>query len=524
MVQKTVIGAALAQAASAALYDTTVQTKYGLIQGYPAFNSSPTNMSLDNWADIAVWKGIPFAASTAGSNRFKTPQPIVAWNSTLDAKSFGSICPSAVGSGTDAYTVGEDCLNLNVWSAANSTDAKLPVVVWSYPAGSTAAMPLFDGAGIADKGVVYVNYNYRTGSFGWLATPELNQERLSTAGSNSSGNYGMLDQFAALKWIHENIASFGGDPDHITVMGQSAGSAATYHMLNGPLHGVPLHGAIIQSGVRDPHDPLCTSLAENYRSLDVNMETASRYMASMNCSDIACMRALPMEDLVTEFLNSEFDFTATLDYYAMPDTYINTLEKGIAQDVPVMTGNTKDESGAEYGLNITLATYISDLNETFSTWQDKFLAAYPANDSATASAAENAQWTDRSKVGTFFWSQLWQANATSSVYNYIWDHAPPGQTRGAFHMSEINYVHNNLYGTDSPWTSEDYEIAKIMNSYWVNFIKTGDPNGDGLNQWTPASNASATVMELGDGFQALPIAKDNQIELFAQWFDTLGTY
>ncbi|KAL0783118.1 hypothetical protein CaCOL14_001024 [Colletotrichum acutatum] len=485
MVQKTVIGAALAQAASAALYDTTVQTKYGMIQGYPAFNSSPANMSLDNWADIAVWKGIPFAASTAGNNRFKAPQPIVAWNSTLDAKSFGSICPSAVGSGTDAYTVGEDCLNLNVWSAANSTDAKLPVVMWSYPAGSTAAMPLFDGAGIADKGVVYVNYNYRTGSFGWLATPELNQERLSTAGSNSSGNYGMLDQFAALKWIHENIASFGGDPNHITVMGH---------------------------------------LAENYRSLDVNMETASRYMASMNCSDIACMRALPMEDLVTEFLNSEFDFTATLDYYAMPDTYINTLEKGIAQDVPVMTGNTKDESGAEYGLNITLSTYISDFNETFNTWKDKFLAAYPANDSATASAAENAQWTDRSKVGTFFWSQLWQANATSSIYNYIWDHAPPGQTQGAFHMSEINYVHNNLYVTDSPWTSEDYEIAEIMNSYWVNLIKTGDPNGDGLNQWTPASNASATVMELGDGFQALPIAKDNQIELFAQWSDTLVAY
>ncbi|WYZ36710.1 hypothetical protein EsH8_II_000216 [Colletotrichum jinshuiense] len=525
MTRKAAAGAALVQMASAALYDSVIQTQHGLVQGYPAFNSTPANMSLTNWADITVWKGIPFAATTAGENRFKPPQPATAWNSTLQAKDFGNVCPSALAFGADDYTVDEDCLNLNIWSAANSTDAKLPVVMWSYPAASTAAFPLFDGAGMADKGVVFVNYNYRTGSFGWLATPELNEERLGTAGSNSSGNWGMLDQFAALTWIQENIARFGGDPDHITVMGQSAGSAATYHILNSPLHGVKIKGAIIESGVRDPHDPLCTSLAENYRTLDVNLETGARFMASLNCSDIACMRSLPMDDLVTQFMSTEFDFTATLDYYAMPDTYLNTLKMGIAQDVPVMTGNTRDESGAEYGLNITLATYLSNLNETYtSAWKDEFFAAYPANDSATASASYNAQFTDRSKVGTYFWSQLWSANATSPVYNYIWDHAVPGQSQGAYHESEINYVLNNLYGTDSPWTSQDYEIASTMNQYWINFIKNGDPNGDGLVSWAPASGDNATVMEVGEGFGAIPIAKDNQIELFTQWFDSLVTY
>lgn len=507
-----------------AAFSTVVQTKYGSVQGYPAFNSTPANMSLTNWADITVWKGLPFAATTAGENRFKPPQPVTPWNTTLDAKDFGNACPSALGTGETEYSIGEDCLSLNIWSTANSSNAKLPVVMWSYPAGSSSAFPLFDGAGTADKGVVFVNYNYRTGSFGWLATPELNEERLASAGSNSSGNWGMLDQFAALTWIHENIAQFGGDPDHITVMGQSAGSAATYHILNSPLHNVTIHGAIIQSGVRDPHDPLATSLAENYRTLDVNMDTAARFMASLNCSDIACMRALPMDDLVTEFLSSEFDFTATLDYYAMPDTYLNTLEKGIAQDVPIMTGNTKDESGASYGLNISLATYLSDLNETYGTWQQGFLAAYPANDSATASTAYNAQFTDRSKVGTYFWSQLWAKNATSSVYNYIWDHAPPGQTQGAYHESEINYAMNNLYGTDLPWTSEDYAIAETMNAYWVAFIKNGNPNGEGLADWAPATDANATVMELGEGFQVLPIAKESQIDLFSRWFDSLVAY
>ncbi|GKT56845.1 carboxylesterase protein [Colletotrichum tofieldiae] len=525
MVWKFGAAAGLLRAANAALYDSIIQTQHGPVQGYPTFDSAPANMSLTNWENITVWKGIPFAATTAGENRFKPPQPASAWNSTLDAKYWGNVCPSALFFGGDEYTIDEDCLNLNIWSAALSANAKLPVVLWSYPAASTAANSLFDGAGMANKGVVFVNYNYRTGSFGWLATPELNEERFGTAGSNSSGNWGMLDQFAALQWVHENIAKFGGDPDHITVMGQSAGSAATYHILNSPLHGITIKSAIIESGVRYPRDPLCTSLAENYRTLDVSIETGTSYMASLNCSDIACMRALPMDDLVTTFMDFDFDFTATLDYFAMPDTYLNTLQKGIAQDVPIMTGNTRDESGATYGINITLTTYLANLNQTYnSTWKDRFFAAYPANDSATASASYNAQFTDRSKVGTYFWSQLWSAKATSPVYNYIWDHAPPGQTQGAYHESEIHYVLNNLYGTDLLWTSQDYEIAETMNRYWINFIKNGDPNDDTLVRWEPSSKDDAKVMEVGSGFQPMPIAKEDQVDLFFQWFDTLVSY
>lgn len=512
----------LVPTAQAALYDSVLQTPNGPVQGYQAFNSSPANMNLTHWKDVTVWKGIPFAADTSGENRFRPPQPVTPWNTTLDAKDYGLAC---VASGTTYADIGEDCLNVNVWSAANSTDDKLPVVMWSYPAGGSNADPRFDGAGMADKGVVFVNYNYRTGATGWLVTPELTEENLVSIGVNSSGNYGMLDQFAAVQWIRDNIASFGGDPDRITVAGQSAGSAATYHILNSNLTKGKIAGAIIQSGVRDPHDPLATSLAEGYQTYDVSLEYSQTFMESVNCSTIACMRALPWSALDNSAMPGSTgpSFKGTLDYYAMPDTYLNTLKLGLANDVPVMTGNTKDESGASYGLNITLSDYIDDINSTYSgDFVDKFLSAYAANDSATASAAENAQYTDRSKVGTQNWASLWMSNRTSPVWTWLWDHAPPGQDAGAAHMTEIQYTQNNLYNVYyGDWEAEDYQIAAVMNAYWVNFIKNGDPNGEGLVQWDSVSADTTVTQELGDGWGPIPIANDEQISLFNSWFDTL---
>ncbi|KAI5244808.1 hypothetical protein E4T42_07028 [Aureobasidium subglaciale] len=508
------------KAMSGALYEDVITTNFGQVQGYPAFNSTPSG-NLTNWRDITVWKGIPYAASTTGKNRWAAPKPAPNWNTTLYAKSYGDICPST--SSSPGYTISEDCLNLNIWTSATSTKQKRPVVMWSYPAYSTAADSLFDGSGMADAGIVYVNYNYRTGALGWLAHPELSQERVDTVGFNSSGNYGMLDQFAALKWIKENIEAFGGDPDHITVMGQSAGSAATQHILNSPLAKGLIVGAIIESGVRDPHDPLCETLAENYRNLTFALGQGVDYLADKNASTIAAARNMNY----TAFVDSDFPptssswtFTATLDHYALPNTYEDTLLKGAANDVPIITGNTRDESGATYGLNITIAEYLADLNATYSgEWIDKFLELYPANNASQASASENAQFTDRSIIGTWLWARKWKQAAKSPVYTYIWDHAPPGQTQGAYHESEINYVLNNLYGTDSPWTDKDYEIATTMNAYWVNFIKTGNPNGQGLTEWRESSNEEVT-QRLGDGFESVPLTDPERVKLMEEWLLT----
>lgn len=519
------VGAALASSASAALYNQTILTSYGEIQGYPAFNSSPGE-NITQWKDITVWKGIPFAATTAGKNRWRAPQPAASWNSTLLAKEYGPVCPAATTG--DDYTISEDCLNLNIWSAANSTKAKLPVVMWSYPAESTARDPLFNGGGMADKDVVFVNYNYRTGSFGWLSSTELSEEMIEATGHNSSGNWGMLDQFAALKWIHANIADFGGDPEHITVMGQSAGSAATYHILNSPLTKGLIVGAIIESGVRDPHDPLCTSLAEGYANLSTSLAQGVKFLDYLNVTTIAEARELPYTDLITTsgFFGSvsEWSWEATLDHYAMPGTYYETLLRGAANDVPVLTGNTKDESGASLPLSLTVAEYLADLNSTFNgTWVDRFLELYPANSSFNAPIAYNLQWSDRSKIGTWLWANLWYKASNQSVYTYYWDHAPPRQDRGAYHESEINYVLNNLYDTDYPWEPLDYMIAGVMNSYWVNFIKTGNPNGDGLVHW-PVTRSEPLVHRVGNYFDTIAVASPARTKLMEEFFAGLITY
>lgn len=207
----------------------------------------------------------------------------------------------------------------------------------------------------------------------------------------------------------------------------------------------------------------------------------------------------------------------------MPDTYLNTLKLGVANDVPVMTGITKDESGAEYSLNITTADYIDDVNSTYSgDFVGNFLDAYLSNDPATASAAENAQYTDRSKVGTQNWARYWSSNRTSPVWAWLWDHAPPGQDAGAAHMTEIQYTQNILYNVYyGEWEAEGYQIATVMNSYWVNFIKNGDPNGEGLPQWDSVSANTTVTQELGNGWGRIPIENAEQIILFNSWFATL---
>ncbi|KAH7175208.1 Alpha/Beta hydrolase protein [Dactylonectria macrodidyma] len=336
--------------ANAALYGGGIRTKYGgSVQGYPAFSTTPAG-NLTNWKNIAVWKGIPYAATTAGRNRSRSPQPASPWNGTLDAADFGNICPST--SSSPVCTFNEDCLSLSIWSAARSANSKLPVVMWSYPTYSTAVDALFGGAGMADKDVVYVNYNYRTSTFGWLAHPELLEERFALNGYNTSSK------------------------------------ESTYN----------------------------------------------------------------------------------------------------------------------------------------TTWATKFLDLYPAANASKASASYNLQFTERSIVGTWLWAHLWRTGpATSHVWTYMWDHAPPGQTQGAYHESEINYVLNNLYDTNDPWTAEDYNIAATMNAYWVNFIKTGNPNGPGLVHWPLASDKRVTK-HVGDGWGSMPVATDDRVTLFESWFNTLTRF
>ncbi|KAJ9222525.1 hypothetical protein DTO169C6_5116 [Paecilomyces variotii] len=524
-----------AAAINAYLYNTTIQTKYGAVKGIPALNATCCSY-LPGYESVTVWKGIPFGATTGGANRWKPPQPRPGWNGTLVADTFGSACPagtSPTGAIDDVYD--EDCLNLNIWTSANSTAEKRPVMIWSYPAGANGAWSMFDGGGLALKDIVVVTYNYRTGPYGWLALPELWEE----SGNITTGNYGLLDQIAALKWVHENIADFGGDPNHITTVGQSAGSAAVYHTVNSPLAKGLIVGAIAESGIRDPHDPAATELAEGYNNMTTSLKLGAELKSFLNVTTLEELRQVPAETIskYSDFTSFQ-NWRATLDGYALPETYWEELQKGPANDVPLITGNTKDESGAAYGTNVTVSQYLSTLNSTYGSFASRFLEEYPAANSTQASMNSNLIARDTSLVGSWNFGNYWAKSASSSFYTYYWDHAPPGQDQGAHHMSEITYVFNNLYGTDLPWEPVDYEIAETLSSYWANFVKTSNPNTGGsyrgngtLAYWGPSTSSNATTFHLAPpapinknglpvGYAQVPVAKESHITLLNDFFQS----
>ncbi|KUJ18621.1 carboxylesterase [Mollisia scopiformis] len=509
------------------------------------------------------FKGIPYAGAPTGAYRWKHPPHPAVWNDTRDATTFSPACPQP---GVANYS--EDCLYLNVWTPDNATlndyyadpsggagvlpypNATIyPVYVWIYGgrfAGGASSDPLYDGAGLAAKGVVVITMNYRLGALGFLAHPELS----ANSSSGTSGNYGLVDQQASLHWTIENCAAFGGDPTRITIGGQPAGAASVIEHLNSPLADGLFTQAIAESGVRYPSDPLVGSLAESYRQLSEAEAQGTAYIESLNVSSINEARDLPVEAFLSSGMMSDTTYVGTvfennsnymepplfrpvLDGYVLPATYASLLASGNHSIVPVLTGNNKDESGAspDPGLNVSSYTSTSELDFGSVGLADEYFALYPAgNTSASANNASNAFYRDQSRTGTWLWaneyvsgSQNFFANGNFTTYTYYWTHAPPNQTRGAYHMSEINYAFNNLYATDSPWTAEDYAIAE-MSSYWANYIRSENPNGKGLATWPANSASSAVTMELGDAFEVVEVANSSNIAFMKEWFSKWPVY
>lgn len=541
LVSSLALGAQVTTASCATpLYTRPVNIPgYGKVQGKAALNDSVA-AHVSNWADISFFGGIPFGADTSGANRWAAPKPAAAWNGTLNATAFGDICPSG---STSAYASSEDCLSLNVWtpaSAGNATAAKLPVAIWSYGAGTSPPQTTYNGAGVAAKGIVFVSYNYRAGAFGFLSTAELTEE----VGRNASGNWGVMDQYAAVRWVHENIAAFGGDPDHISVIGQSFGAAAVYHIINSNMTAdLGIVNGISESGVRSPNDPNVQHYECGYLNSTAGEALGEQVLAALNVTTIAEARALSADDINTGTSSFSFSLKPVLDYYTIPSEYITTLSDGAANKVPYITGNNADEDGASSSLNTTVADYLAWLNQTYADFADDFLALYPADNDTQAATSETAIVRDQFRVSSWQYMAGFSASAPAAdTYTYYWDYSPPAGSgggtalgggggaaaTGATHASEIVYALGNLWAQAGvEYAAADYAVSAALSAYWANFIKTGDPNeggGSGLNGSLPAawganSAAARETFLVGEVYGNVAIADDAaKIALLEKFF------
>jgi carboxylesterase type B len=425
--------------------------------------------------------------------------------------------------------------------------------VWIYGGGfigGAGANPEFDGEGLARKGVIVVTFNYRVGVLGFLATPALSRE----SGHGSSGDYGLLDDIAVLRWVKRNIAAFGGDPDQVTIGGQSAGAGSVGFMAMSPLAKGLFQRSILESHARYPRDPDLRFLSTSYRTLKTAEAQGVAYAAQHGAHSLAELRETPWQKLIvgSDTVDSGVDtgtrakpplFRPVVGGWVLPHTYAETLAAHAQNNVMVVAGNNKDETGAvpetsfaarradtsppragSPEVSVTLKQYLAFAHSKFGALAGEFLKLYPASDDEEAAIENDAQARDNNRISTWLWAAQWAKGTTKPVYTYWWTHAPPGpghDMRGAYHGSEINYVFDNLYATDRPWTDEDRQIADRMSSYWANIIKTGNPNGTGLPDWKAFSPDAATVMQLGAKWQPVPVAASPaKIDFWRRFYQT----
>lgn len=455
-------------------------------------------------SDISVFKGIPFAAAPVGDLRWKAPAPVQAWEGVKKCDTFAASAmqpfPEPFYMWSEEFLIpeepiDEDCLYLNIWTGAKSTTEKRPVVVFIHGGGFTSgsgSVPIYDGEAMAKKGVVFVNINYRLGIFGFLAHPELTAESPNKA----SGNYGLMDQVAALKWVKNNIAAFGGNPDNITIAGQSAGSASVVFLVASPKANGLFQKAIAQSGAgllsRNPGADRTALLDLNHAEL-VGSEVADE----LNATSIEELRKIPAIDLQNKV---RFFTHPIIDGYILPESVTKIFTENIENNVSILTGWNEDD-GVFIGEFEKADEYKKNILEQWGDAGQELLRYYPATNNEVAEISQLHLQRDIA-----FGAQNYTlANLTSdhgkNVYVYRFTRrVPPGNyvDYGAFHTGEVAYAYNNLEFVDRPFEDTDYQLADVMSEYWVNFIINGDPNSDELPDWPAYKTDIKEIMYLGD--------------------------
>ncbi len=475
-------------------------------------------------ASITVFKGIPFAAPPVGDLRWRAPRPVVAWQGVRKADQFGNSCVQNIVAERKPWTyefmthteVSEDCLFLNVWTAAKLPRERLPVYVFIHGGGNTegsGAVPVYDGEGLAKKGIIVVTVNYRLGVLGFFTHPALTAE----SDVHASGNYALLDLIAALRWVHENIAGFGGDPARVTIGGQSAGASNVHSLVASPLAKGLFHGAIAESGSSVGGLGLMGA-----RTLADQEQAGVRFVEAKGAKSLADLRAMPSKDLVAPIPGTPVRFGVVVDGYVQPASARDIFAQGKQNDVPTLTGSTREDiGGAATHPTATAESFDRQAKQRYTDLAGEFLKLYPAGTDEQARNSQNDSALDSMRISTYLWAVNRAKTAKTKVYTYLWDHVMPGPDAdryGAFHTSEVPYVMNTLAMSDRPFTEADHKIADMVSSYWVNFIRTGDPNGKGLAHWPTTAEQPETTMELGDKTGPIPVAGDKAKFAFFESF------
>lgn len=487
--------------------NTIISTDKGEVEG--TYNSE---------TGIYSYKGIPFAKAPEGDLRWKAPQPREEWEGTFDATEFGAICmqgePVSFSMWTQEFiapagNMSEDCLNLNIWTKEGTVDSNRPVIVFIHGGGfssGSGSVPIYNGEKMAEKDVVFVTINYRVGILGFLAHPELTEE----SPNNASGNYGLMDQITALEWVQTNISNFGGDPNNVTIAGQSAGSFSVNYLVSSPLASGLFHKAIAESGAALL--PSARLTIDN--SLSSAEERGLDAISSLGVSGISELRKLPADSLLT--VQRQFG-TPIIDGYVIPDQIYTLFREGNYNDVPLLTGWNEDE-GFSFGPAPNAEQFRQNIQNQFEEDADDVLELFSAE---TDSAAQRSQ-KDLSMLNTFGlqnwkWVQMQNQTGNSPVYLYHFTRDLPytseQQDFGAFHTGEVPYAYNTLHTSDRPWSQADRDLAEMMSSYWVSFAEDGDPNSEGLPEWPVAESDEYQTMFFGDSLRVETVPMREQLEL-----------
>lgn len=441
--------------------------------------------------DVRVYRGIPYAASTAGANRWRPPQPVVAWEGVRDCTKFGPACPQAPYAEDSPYyrepePQSEDCLSLNIWSAAKDTSERRPVMVWIHGGALTrgsGAIDVYDGTALAQKGVVVVTINYRLGPLGFFAHPELTDE----SKENSSGNYGFLDQIAALEWVRDNIAQFGGDPECVTIFGESAGALSVCVLSVSPLAKGLFHRVISQSG----------SAFRAFPSLKASESRGKKLAKAVDATSLAELRKVLPETLME---HSNKRIGPNIDGWCLVEDALTTFENGEQYDVPTIVGSNADEMTTLAPLDArpkTLQALDTQIALLLGS-PDEVHRFYPAaNDNEVMQAFLDIVGDVTFTLPARIWARsTTQVGGRAYLYQFTYV-SPIAAERGlgAFHASEIAFVFNNLDRMKVPVDAAERELANAMSTYWTTFARTGDPNAEELPTWDAYNSDDEPAME-----------------------------